>query len=184
MPKQTPKVGLKESFLKDVEKAFDTLEKAGQKVTVQAIHDKTGGSMNKVCLAVRIVRERRETKRREAESVPDMPAEVREAFEAAWVQTYRVADASAADARKSFADEIAKKNAEIEEREAVIGDLEAKKAALESELKAAKEAEYEAQLSMTKLEGTVGQYERDLQIANGKLEERDIILRAFVTSPR
>jgi hypothetical protein len=37
---------------------------------------------------------------------------------------------------------------------------------------------------MTKLEGTVGQYERDLQIANGKLEERDIILRAFVTSPR
>lgn len=184
MAKQTQDTAASEGFLKDVAKAFDALEKAGRKVTVHAIQNATGGSMTKVCPAVRIVRERRETKRREAEAVPDMPEEVREAFEAAWVQTYRLADEDAATARKSFAEKIAAKNVEIEEREAVILDLEAEKDSLTTELKAAKEAEYEARLATTKLEGIVGQYERDLQVANGKLEERDIILSAFVTSSK
>lgn len=184
MPKQPQDTAPSESFLKDVEKAFDTLENAGQKVTVSAIRDATRGSMTKVCPAVRIVRERRETRRLEAEAVPDMPEEVREAFEAAWVQTYRVADDAAAAARKSYAERIAAKDGEIEEREAVILDLEAEKESLASELKAAKEAEYEARLAATKLEGIVGQYERDLQVANGKLEERDIILRAFLPASK
>jgi len=179
MPKQLNEAKLNETFLKDVEKAFNALEKAGQKVTVQAIREQTGGSMTKICPAVRIVRDQRESKRREAEAVPDMPEEVREAFEAAWVQTYRVADTSAADARKSFADQIAAKDADIEEYETVLFELEAEKEKLASELKAAKDAEHEARLSETKLEGLLGQYERDLQVAIGKLEERDMILSAF-----
>lgn len=179
MPKQLNEAKLNETFLKDVEKAFNALEKAGQKITVQAIREKTGGSMTKICPAVRIVRDQRESKRREAEAVPDMPEEVQEAFEAAWVQTYRVADASAADARKSFADQIAAKDADIEEYEAVLFELEAEKEKLASELKAAKDAEHEARLSATELEGLLGQYERDLQVAIGKLEERDMILSAF-----
>ncbi|TDE36321.1 DNA-binding protein [Antarcticimicrobium sediminis] len=176
MPTTSKPANTPMALLKKVEKAFETLEKAGRKPTVEGIRGEIGGSYTKLCPAVRIVRERRAEDRRQAEAAPEMPDEVREIFETAWVQAHRVADEHNVAARKSFAEEIARKETEIEEREAALFNLEAENEKLERDLGAAQKIAHEAELRATKLEGLLGQRERDVEIANAKLEERDAIL--------
>lgn len=182
MLKKKDNRNITETYLKIVDQAVDELEKAGLNTTVEAIRGEIGGSYSKICPALRIVRERRNEKHRLAETAPDLPEEVRELFEATWAQTYRVADEAAAAARRSYAEELGRKDAEIEEREAALAMLESERDAITAKLEEAKQVAHAAKLRMTELEGTVGVNERDLAILEGKLEERDLILKGLFHS--
>lgn len=82
MPKKTDDRQITEAYLKTVDQTVSIIEKEGRNPTVEAVRGEIGGSYSKVCPALRIVRERREEKRRLAETTPDVPDTVRDLFEA------------------------------------------------------------------------------------------------------
>lgn len=179
MPKKTDERQITEAYLKSVDQTVSIIEKDGRNPTVEAVRGEIGGSYSKVCPALRIVRERREEKRRLAETAPDVPDTVRDLFEAVWSQVYRVADEAAAAARKSYSDELKRKDAEIEERETALVKVDTEKDETTQRLEQAKQVAHDAKLRTTELEGIIGAQERELAVLKGKLDERDLILKGL-----
>ena len=91
MTKPDP-TALKKAFRNKVEKAYRQLETEGKKPTIEAVRQITGGSYSTLCPTVRAVKENREAERQQARALPDMPEDLKEAFEAACQHAYRLAD--------------------------------------------------------------------------------------------
>lgn len=170
---------ISESYLNTIEKIFDKLEKSGKKVTVEAVRGEIGGSLSKICPAVRMVRDRRAQRQHEAASVPEIPDAAAEIFEAMWIQVYRIADQAGVAARKSFADDLERKETEILELESAIQHLEIENGDLEKASEERQTSIEESRRRISELEAKVTTYERELAVATGKLEERDAILESL-----
>jgi chromosome segregation ATPase len=162
-----------------VTKAIEDLERKGERPTAEAIRAITKGSFRDLLPAIRQAKAAREETRRALEQVPDMPAEVREVFEAAWSSAWRMADASAAEARKGFVARLEHAELEITDLQKLVGDVEEQRdqalAALE-ELRAKDEA----------MAQEVATLRAALAEAQAKLDERDAIatmLREIMPRP-
>ena len=166
----------KKALLTKVDKAYRELETAGKKPTVDAIRQITGGSYTALCPAVRTVKERRDAERQHARAIPEMPAEVKEVFDAAWRHAYEAADANGAAAQKSFSAALEGKDIEITDREGVIAELETEVDTLKREIGDSREATQEAQLEAREEHRLREDAEAACSRLRATLEERQSIL--------
>ena len=171
------------ALLTKVDKAYRELETAGKRPTVDAVRQITGGSYTDLCPAVRTVKERRDSERQHARAIPDMPAEVKEVFDAAWRHAYELADANGAAAQKSFAAALESKDIEIEDREAVLAELESEVDTLKREMGDSREATQEAQREAREERRRRQDSEAACSLLRAKLEERQSILSRLLPHP-
>ena len=171
------------AFLNKVETAFLNIKKVGGKPTIEVIRGVVGGSYSTLCPAVRTVRAKLEGERHQSEALPEMPDDMKEIFNAAWQNLYRLAEANSVAAQKSFAADLERKNTEISEREGFIKDLETEVEDMEAETINIRQSAHDAQLEASEQRLLRQEAENELSIINAKLEERDLILSRLLPTP-
>jgi chromosome segregation ATPase len=171
------------ALLTKVDKAYRELETAGKRPTVDAIRQITGGSYTALCPAVRTVKERRDAERQHARAIPEIPAEVKEVFDAAWRHAYQVADANGAAAQQSFAAALESKDTEIAEREGVIAELETEVETLKREIGDSRRSHHESELEAREERRQREDAEAACSLLRATLEERQSILSRFLPHP-